>query len=212
MNLKPSFLHRLRSLLGLDQGEDSESILHTLSRAIEAKDPYTLGHADRVSQYAIELGRSLGVETTPTFIRCQPREDCCTIYRQDRDPRRNFAQAGKIYRRRIYNHETASSPWMRNLPKASIGARRVADHSPSSRTFGRKRISGRVERQFHFPVGAHRHHRGYLRRAAFAPHLQGSIFRRYLLQNHVGRSSAKAAGGTKMFWLRWEKLIRSKNA
>ena len=61
MNLKPSFLYRLRSLLGLDQGEDSESILHTLSRAIEAKDPYTLGHADRVSQYAIELGRSLGV-------------------------------------------------------------------------------------------------------------------------------------------------------
>jgi putative two-component system response regulator len=61
MKPKQSFLHRVRSLLGLDQGEDSESILHTLSRAIEAKDPHTLGHADRVSQYAVELGRCLGV-------------------------------------------------------------------------------------------------------------------------------------------------------
>jgi len=38
--------------------------LTTLARTIEAKDPYTLGHADRVSQYAVELGKALGVGGT----------------------------------------------------------------------------------------------------------------------------------------------------
>ena len=61
MNLKPSFFNRLRSLLNPKKGEDTESILNTLSRAIEAKDPYTLSHAERVSQYAVDLGSSLGV-------------------------------------------------------------------------------------------------------------------------------------------------------
>jgi putative two-component system response regulator len=61
MNLKPSFFNRLRSLLNPAKGDDPESILNTLSRAIEAKDPYTLSHAERVSQYAMNLGRSLGV-------------------------------------------------------------------------------------------------------------------------------------------------------
>jgi putative two-component system response regulator len=61
MTPKPSFLQRLRSLLGFNQGEDSQDILRTLTRAIEAKDPHTLGHADRVSQYAMELGKALGV-------------------------------------------------------------------------------------------------------------------------------------------------------
>jgi putative two-component system response regulator len=51
-------------LLGLEKGEDSESVLQDLSRAIEAKDPHTLGHADRVSQYAVDLGRALGVNQT----------------------------------------------------------------------------------------------------------------------------------------------------
>ena len=41
--------------------DHAESVLHTLARTIEAKDQYTLGHADRVSQFAVELGRSMGV-------------------------------------------------------------------------------------------------------------------------------------------------------
>lgn len=41
--------------------DDADTVLHALARAIEAKDPYTLGHADRVSQYATDLGKSLGV-------------------------------------------------------------------------------------------------------------------------------------------------------
>ncbi|OVE75281.1 hypothetical protein BVX98_08025 [bacterium F11] len=51
-------LVRIKNLMGaLD---DSETVLATLARTIEAKDPYTMGHADRVSFYAEELGRILG--------------------------------------------------------------------------------------------------------------------------------------------------------
>ena len=54
------WLARFRSIF-LGDHDDAESVLHALARAIEAKDPYTLGHADRVAQYAVDLGKSLGV-------------------------------------------------------------------------------------------------------------------------------------------------------
>ena len=56
-------LTRIRSLLRVkalnDQLDDAESIIFTLARIIEAKDSYTLGHADRVSKFAVALGRIL---------------------------------------------------------------------------------------------------------------------------------------------------------
>jgi putative two-component system response regulator len=57
-------LARIRSLLRVkalsDQLDDAESIIFTLARIIEAKDSYTLGHADRVSRFAVALGKLLG--------------------------------------------------------------------------------------------------------------------------------------------------------
>ena len=57
---------RIRSLLRIksltDELEDAEAILMTLVRTIEAKDRYTLGHADRVGRYAVRLGRALGCD------------------------------------------------------------------------------------------------------------------------------------------------------
>lgn len=56
-------LTRIRSLLRVkalnDQLDDAESIIFTLARVIEAKDSYTLGHADRVSRFAVALGKLL---------------------------------------------------------------------------------------------------------------------------------------------------------
>ena len=51
---------RLKSVFTNAETE-TESVLRTLADKLEAKDPYTLGHADRVSQYAVELGKILGV-------------------------------------------------------------------------------------------------------------------------------------------------------
>lgn len=38
-----------------------EEVLYTLARAVEAKDPFTRGHAERVSKYCVILGREMGL-------------------------------------------------------------------------------------------------------------------------------------------------------
>src|SRR3989338_461937 len=56
-------LARIRSLLRVkslnDHLDDAERVVFSLARIIEAKDPFTLGHADRVSRYAVVLGKLL---------------------------------------------------------------------------------------------------------------------------------------------------------
>jgi putative two-component system response regulator len=56
---------RIRSLLRmkafLSQLEHAEAILCTLGRSIEARDPYTEGHCERLAKYAVGLGGILGL-------------------------------------------------------------------------------------------------------------------------------------------------------
>ncbi len=56
---------RVRSLLRLkrytDDLERAETVVFTLARAIEERDPYTRGHCDRISRYASALGERLGL-------------------------------------------------------------------------------------------------------------------------------------------------------
>ncbi len=53
-------LLRLRMLLA--QLERAESVITTLGLAIEARDPYTAHHCERLSRYSTTLGRALGVD------------------------------------------------------------------------------------------------------------------------------------------------------
>ncbi|MFQ5926572.1 MAG: HD domain-containing phosphohydrolase [Terriglobia bacterium] len=56
---------RVRSLLNLkahtDELERAESVLFALARSIEAKDPYTEGHCERLSDYSARLGEQIGL-------------------------------------------------------------------------------------------------------------------------------------------------------
>ncbi|MCH8268500.1 MAG: response regulator [Acidobacteria bacterium] len=58
-------LARVRSLLKLksytDELERAESVLFSLARSIEGKDPYTEGHCERLSNYAASLGERMGL-------------------------------------------------------------------------------------------------------------------------------------------------------
>ena len=61
---KEELLARVRSLLRLkqftDELENAETVLFSLALGIEAKDPYTGGHCDRLSKYSVALGERLG--------------------------------------------------------------------------------------------------------------------------------------------------------
>ena len=56
---------RVRSLLNLkahtDELERAEAVLFALARSIEAKDPYTEGHCERLSDYSTRLGARIGL-------------------------------------------------------------------------------------------------------------------------------------------------------
>jgi putative two-component system response regulator len=58
-------LARVQSLVRLkritDELENAEAVLCMLARSIEAKDPYTEGHCDRLSHYAVALAEAIGL-------------------------------------------------------------------------------------------------------------------------------------------------------
>src|SRR5581483_8307904 len=60
---------RVKSLLKLkdftDELETAESVLCTLGRSVESRDPYTEGHCERLAQQASNLGRHLGLDEEP---------------------------------------------------------------------------------------------------------------------------------------------------
>ncbi len=62
---KEELLARVRSLLRLkqftDELENAEIVLFSLALGIEAKDPYTGGHCDRLSKYSVALADRLGL-------------------------------------------------------------------------------------------------------------------------------------------------------
>jgi putative two-component system response regulator len=62
---RTELLARVRSLLKLksrtDELERAESVLFTLARSIESKDPYTHGHCERLSDGSVQLGERIGL-------------------------------------------------------------------------------------------------------------------------------------------------------
>src|SRR6202035_4780970 len=62
---RTELLARVRSLLKLKQRTDelerAESVLFSLARSIEGKDPYTHGHCERLAEYWARLGEQLGL-------------------------------------------------------------------------------------------------------------------------------------------------------
>jgi putative two-component system response regulator len=72
---REELLARARSLLRLkeftDELENAETVLFSLALSIEAKDPYTKGHCDRLSDYSVAMANRLGL----------PQEECVALRR-----------------------------------------------------------------------------------------------------------------------------------
>ena len=60
LRTRVAVLLRIKDLL--DQLEHAENVITTLGTTIEARDPYTAGHCQRLARYAVALGRALGVD------------------------------------------------------------------------------------------------------------------------------------------------------
>ena len=62
---REELMARVKSLLrikrSVDELERAETVLFSLALSIEAKDPYTEGHCDRLSRYSVALGRRIGL-------------------------------------------------------------------------------------------------------------------------------------------------------
>ena len=62
---KHELLARVHSLLRLkkftDELDNAETVLFSLALGIEAKDPYTEGHCDRLAKYSVALGEKIGL-------------------------------------------------------------------------------------------------------------------------------------------------------
>jgi putative two-component system response regulator len=62
---KQELLARVHSLVRMkqftDELDNAETVLFSLALSIEAKDPYTEGHCDRLSKYSVALGEKLGL-------------------------------------------------------------------------------------------------------------------------------------------------------
>jgi CheY-like chemotaxis protein len=62
---RTELITRVRSLIKLkhrtDELERAESVLFSLARSIEGKDPYTHGHCERLMNYSVSLGEHLGL-------------------------------------------------------------------------------------------------------------------------------------------------------
>jgi putative two-component system response regulator len=72
---EPELKARVRSLVRLkrytDDLDSAESVILSLARTIEARDPCTEGHCERLSRYAVTLGERLGL----------PEEDLAALHR-----------------------------------------------------------------------------------------------------------------------------------
>jgi putative two-component system response regulator len=62
---RTELMARVRSLLTVksftDELDRSEAVLEALANSIEAKDPYTLGHCERLSELSVRLGQRIGL-------------------------------------------------------------------------------------------------------------------------------------------------------
>ena len=148
---KPVHPHELRARVAslsrmkhlIDALDSAEAAFMTLALTIEARDPNTNGHCERLAQHAVLLGRTLGLP--PDDLNALHRggylHDVGKVGVPDSvllKPGKLTAEEMELMRRHPGNRRHA-------LRAAPVAAPRSPDHPGPSRAARRQRISGRAE-------------------------------------------------------------------
>ena len=127
-------LARVRSLLKLkyrtDELERAETVLFSLARSIEGKDPYTHGHCERLAVLRIAGYTSWtagGTNHRTATCRCGPR------HRKNCRTGLNPLEARQSERRGVETHSRASRRGRTNLFSVEVIPTGTSDHSPPPR-------------------------------------------------------------------------------
>lgn len=124
---------RVRSLLSVkvytDELERAESVLFALARSIEAKDPYTEGHCERLSDYSACPGGESGTAGGPDNRTATRRNR--SRHRQGGGTRPHPVEAGPAHGRGMGDHEGSPGGRRAHLRAPEIIPAGVARDPPS---------------------------------------------------------------------------------
>jgi CheY-like chemotaxis protein len=147
---------RSRSLLRLkrliDELDTAEAVVFALARTVEAKSPYTQGHAQRVTHYALALADALGL--APDERELLRKGALLHDNRQDQRPRRRPRQARPVDRRRVRGGQGPRGAGGAHRRAAALAARRRPADPLAPRAPRRPRLPGRARRRRHPAAGA----------------------------------------------------------
>ena len=162
---------RVRTLIRLkrltDDLESAESLFLTLGRFIEARDPYTVNHCDRLAQYATALGSSLNLD--PSDLDALYRGAFIHDIGKIAIPDRILLKKGKLTRDEyelMKQHPVIGDDLCRTVRLARGGP---SDRAAPSRAARRPRLSRWPRRRRNPAAGAHRESRRRVRRADHRP-------------------------------------------
>ena len=133
---------RIRSLVRLkrytDELESAETVILGLGATIEARDPCTRGHCQRLARYASALGRAIGLDDDD--IGALERGGFLHDIGKIAVPDRVLLKDGALDRERVARHARASDRRRRALRRIEVVEECAADRSSPPRTVGRQRL------------------------------------------------------------------------
>ena len=131
---KHELLARVHSLLRLkhftDELDNAESVLFSLALSIEAKDPYTEGHCDRLSKYSVARSRQIGLAGRAS--RGSPSRRPASRHWQAGGTRAHPAETWSAHSGRTKNYGAAHDCGRADLRAPAILPARAADYPSSS--------------------------------------------------------------------------------
>ena len=139
------------------------------AQTIESKDAYTLGHCERVADYACALARDIGLRRDDDVL--VPHRRAAARRRQDRRADGDPEQARPADARRATGHGAARRGRRRAARGHRISVGHPADGPRPPRAVGRRRISRPSRGRRHRARGARRVRRRRVRRADDGPPL-----------------------------------------